>query len=328
MIADISSTSPDTVRLAQISDLHLGPMLLPPWRLLTLKRALGMANWYRKRHSEHLPAVAAAIAADVKAQRPQHITVTGDLINIGLPAEIARATLWLQQLGSPADVSVIPGNHDIYSSVHGRNIGAAALAPWRAFMTSDTERARYIETGETFPFVRVLQRGRTRVALIGLNSAIETQPFYAIGTLGVSQRQRLAQILDATYRDGCARVVMLHHPPLPHGAKARHELTDAAELADVLRAHGAELVLHGHNHRRSVTRLAAVHGEIPIVCVPSASIGVDTKRGEDLARSHIFEITARHDSAEKGPARAAITLIARGLTAPGSGISEVERQEL
>ncbi len=328
MIQDTTNLQADTVSLAHISDLHLGQIQIPPWRLLTAKRAIGMANWYRKRRSEHLPAVAAALAADLKAQHPQHIAVTGDLINIGLPAEIVRAAEWLQQLGSPDTVSVIPGNHDIYSSVNGRNIGAAALAPWRAFMSSDAEGARYAETGEPFPFVRVLRRGRTRVALIGLNSAVETQPFYATGRLGEPQRQRLARILTATRRAGLVRVVMLHHPPLPGGATARHELTDADELAEVLRTYGAELVLHGHNHRRSVTRLDGVHGSIPIVCVPSASIGAPTSRGENLARAHIFEISAGIALARENAARPAISLIARGIAAPGGGVSALERLDL
>ena len=61
----------------------------------------------------------------------------------------------------------------------------------------------------------------------------------------------------------------------------------------------------------------------PIVGVPSASIGVRTSRGEDLARAHIFEITT-------GDATDAlrITLIARGLTEPGGAIGELERQQL
>ncbi len=308
----------DTVVLAQLSDVHLGPMLRPPLRLLTPKRLLGVLNWYRARQREHLPEVALRLAADVVALAPTHIAVTGDMINIGLPAEIERAARWLQRLGTPADVSVIPGNHDIYSTVGGRNVGVAALAAWGAYMAGDAEGAKYAETGEAFPFVRVLQRGRTRVALIGLNSAIETQPFFAIGTLGSAQLQRLSRVQDATRRDGLVRVIMLHHPPLVHGATPRHELTDAAALTEILRAHGAELVIHGHNHRRSMTRLPSVHGDIPIVCVPSASIGVETSRGENLARAHLFEI-------EAGEGSVRMTLVGRGLAEPDGPIVEIER---
>ena len=312
----------NTVTLAQLSDIHIGPMLRSPWRLLNAKRFLGTLNWYRARLREHLPEVAARMAADVVAQAASHIAVTGDMVNIGLPAEITRAADWLKRLGTPATVSVIPGNHDIYSTIDGRNIGAAALSPWGAYMASDADGAAYTEQNETFPFVRVVHRGRTRVALIALNSAIETKPFEAIGTLGGRQLLRLSRILDATRRDGLVRVIMLHHPPLVGGAKARHELTDAAALTEVLRAHGAELVIHGHNHRRSLTRLPSIHGDIPIVCVPSASIGIRTAKGEDLARAHYYLIEA---APQGDPKVAHITLVGRGLASPGGPIVELER---
>ena len=315
--------STDTVTLAQLTDLHLGPMRLPPPFQMTPKRLLGMANWYRSRRLQHLRIVANRLAADVVAQRPAHIAVTGDLTNIGLPSEIRRAGRWLERLGPPSSVSVIPGNHDIYSSINWRNIGAAALAPWGAYMAGDAEGTRYTQSGELFPFVRVLQHGRTRVALIGLNSAIETKPFYAIGTVGVAQRQRLARVLEATREDGLVRVVMLHHAPLPGTARVRHELTDAAELSNVLSKHGADLVIHGHIHRHSVKRLAGGDASIPVVCAASASIGRQSSHGDDLAQSHLFGITAG-----EGGRRAQIKLVTRGLAAPNGTIVELNRVDL
>ena len=43
--------------------------------------------------------------------------------------------------------------------------------------------------------------------------------------------------------------VLIHHPPLPGQAKRFRGLEDAAGLEAVLSRHGAELVMHGHNHR-------------------------------------------------------------------------------
>ena len=40
--------------------------------------------------------------------------VTGDLVNLGLPAEYPAARAWLAMLGAAHDVTVIPGNHDAY----------------------------------------------------------------------------------------------------------------------------------------------------------------------------------------------------------------------
>ncbi|MBN9022713.1 MAG: metallophosphoesterase, partial [Rhizobiales bacterium] len=100
--------------LAHISDPHLGP--LPPvrWRDLASKRAFGYMNWQRGRSSALGPESLQRLVADLHAHRPDHVAVTGDLINLGLSAEIDAAHTWLADLGDPSSVSVIPGNHDAY----------------------------------------------------------------------------------------------------------------------------------------------------------------------------------------------------------------------
>src|SRR5207248_3780951 len=100
--------------LAHLSDPHIGPM--PSARVAELinKRGLGLINWYRKRHRHHRADVLDAIVADMQAQMPEHIAVTGDLVNISLDAEFARAAKWLDTLGKPRDVTLTPGNHDAY----------------------------------------------------------------------------------------------------------------------------------------------------------------------------------------------------------------------
>jgi len=100
--------------LAHLSDPHIGP--LPSARVAELinKRGLGLINWYRKRHRHHRADVLDAIVADMKAQAPGHVAVTGDLVNISLPGEYPPALGWLAKLGPPHDVTLVPGNHDIY----------------------------------------------------------------------------------------------------------------------------------------------------------------------------------------------------------------------
>ena len=48
------------------------------------------------------------IVADMKASEPDHIAVTGDLVNLALDGEIEMARQWLESLGTPDDVSVVP----------------------------------------------------------------------------------------------------------------------------------------------------------------------------------------------------------------------------
>ena len=48
-------------------------------------------------------------------------------------------------------------------------------------------------------------------------------------------------------------------------------LTDASAFREVIASHGAELVLHGHDHRRSLLTIPGPRSAVPLVGVPSAS---------------------------------------------------------
>jgi 3',5'-cyclic AMP phosphodiesterase CpdA len=125
-------------------------------------------------------------------------------------------------------------------------------------------------------------------------------------------------VLETTRHAGLVRVVLLHHPPLPGLSSASHELTDAAALTNVLAAHGAELVLHGHEHRRMLNTATGPDGAIPVVGVPSASAARQNGR-DPLAAGHLYEF--RHGA--RG--RVAITLVIRGLSTAAGPISELGR---
>ncbi|WP_457825368.1 hypothetical protein, partial [Staphylococcus aureus] len=73
----------DAVRFAWLSDVHL-PLAGFPLRYWNLKRVLGWLNWQRKRRFIHTREALDLIVADMKAQKPDHILVSGDLINLGL----------------------------------------------------------------------------------------------------------------------------------------------------------------------------------------------------------------------------------------------------
>src|SRR5262249_55307218 len=100
--------------LAKLPDPHLGPLPTPRPAELASKRVFGFVNWMRKRRLLHRGEVLAAIVADLKAQAADHIAVTGDLANVSLPQEFAAARAWLVGLGDTHDVTVVPGNHDVY----------------------------------------------------------------------------------------------------------------------------------------------------------------------------------------------------------------------
>ncbi len=188
--------------LAHLSDPHLAPLAQPRWSELMGKRVTGFAHWRTSRRLVHRSEVLARVVADLKAKNPDHIAVTGDLVNISAGAEYAPARAWLESLGGPREVTLVPGNHDVY-------VRAAANEPhshWGDYMRGDDARA------VTFPFLR--RRGP--LALIGLSSAVPTPPFVATGRLGEEQIARLIELLDRCRRERLFRIVLVHHAPGKH----------------------------------------------------------------------------------------------------------------
>jgi 3',5'-cyclic AMP phosphodiesterase CpdA len=262
--------------LAHLSDPHLGPLPKPRLSELAGKRATGFLLWQRSRRLIHRREVLARIAADLKAHKPDHIAVTGDLINISLADEYAPARAWLQSLGDAGRVSLVPGNHDAYV----RRASEHPQLHWGDYMRGDDGAE------PSFPFLR--RRGP--LALIGLSSAVPTAPLLSTGHLGPAQLARLAELLARCRNEGLFRVVMVHHPPIGRPARYLKRLVDAAALRAVLASHGAELVIHGHDHVHSLVYLAGPQRRVPVLGVPSAS---QAPRGMKAAGYNLYRIDGR-----------------------------------
>ncbi len=292
--------------LAHLSDPHLGPLPAARLRELLGKRATGLLNWRRKRHLVHRADALARVVADLKAQGSDHVAVTGDLVNISLAAEYPPARAWLASLGSPRNVTLVPGNHDVY-------VRAALQYPrlhWGDYMRADDDDPA--AGAAAFPFVR--RRGP--LALIGLSSAVPTSPFLATGQLGAAQIERLAAALERCAGEGRFRVVLIHHPPASKPARRFKRLVDGAQFRAALARHGAELVIHGHDHEHSLVELPGPRRRIPVMGVPSASA---MPPGEhDAAGYNLYRI-------EGGGGAWRCEAIARGLARDGGAVVEIKR---
>jgi 3',5'-cyclic AMP phosphodiesterase CpdA len=262
--------------LAHLSDPHL-PM--PQARLgqLLNKRATGYANWWRHRVHLHVPDALAGVVADIKTQRPDHIALTGDLVNVALPQEYRRAADWLAAFAPPDRLTVIPGNHDVYVSTP----WAESLGLWGAYMAGDGQPPA--AGFDVFPTVR----RRDGVALIGLSTGVPKPPLLATGDLGAQQIARAERLLVETGAEGLCRIVLIHHPPLTDQSRWKH-LTDAASFQAMIRRVGCEAILHGHNHRSEIARIAGPKGAVPVLGVTSASASRESKYGR--ARWHLIHI--------------------------------------
>jgi 3',5'-cyclic AMP phosphodiesterase CpdA len=289
--------------LAHLSDAHLAPLPQPTLSQLLGKRITGYFNWQRRRQFIHRTEVLDALIADLKAAAPDHTAMVGDIANIALSEEFLRGRDFLQSLGAPTDVTFVPGNHDVYV----REGAEFAQRHWGAFMRGDDARAG-------FPFVR--RRGP--VALIGISTAVPTAPFMATGWIGPRQMSAMKLHLEALGRAGAFRVVLMHHPAVSPAAKHKR-LIDAAAFLAAIRESGAELILHGHDHRHALVWPEGPEGHIPCVGVPSASAapGMD----HDAAAYNLYRIEG-HDG------RWSCEVISRGFKDGASGVVELGRRDL
>lgn len=247
-------------RFAHLSDPHLSDPSSARLSELAGKRLLGYLSWQRRRRHEHLRAVLDELTRDLATRAPDHTVVTGDLTQISLPQEFAEARDWLQSVGPPPDVTVIPGNHDAYvRTPRGTSVGL-----WSDYMSADSAAN---DASGAFPFVRV----RGPVAFIGLNSSLPSPPLFATGRLGEAQIGRLGHLLDSLRARKLVTVLLIHHPPAPGSEKWRKRLVDAPSLCRLLAMQPVDMVLHGHQHRAERTAIAGLGREIPVFGVPSAS---------------------------------------------------------
>lgn len=314
------------LRFAHLSDWHATTLEHGGRGLLRPKRLSGWASWKLGRRHRHDPAILEAAFEDIRRQAPDAILVTGDLTHVSLEQEFCDAARQLAALGDPRRVFLIPGNHDCYVDVQAsrswdywasylRGAEPAELDPALAEALADeataVEFAAVDRAGDRSGAGAASSGGRAPrhadyprlrifggVAVIALCSAIPTPIFRAGGRLGSTQLDRLERLLERTRTLGLFRLLMVHHPITVSSEPTRRALWDAGALREVLARQGAELVLHGHTHRRRVGGVPGPQGLIPVIGVPSSS-EVGSRPGK-IAQYHLYTVSARGVK-ESGP---------------------------
>jgi 3',5'-cyclic AMP phosphodiesterase CpdA len=266
------------MRIAHFSDVHaLSLEGVRPWAFLG-KRLAGYANLRLHRRDKHPVRLFEAVVEDLNRRGADEVIVTGDLTNLSLPPEfkLARAILDRLELG-PAHVTVVPGNHDVYTlSALRRRFFSTEIAPYAL-----SDGAAEV----TFPVERV----RGEVAILGLSTALPSPVPLADGWVG---RDQLTALEAALLRHaGRFRIVALHHPPVKNRHAFLRGLRDRRPLVELLRRVGCELVLHGHEHRDLRAELDGPSGPIPVIGVGSGSY--DDPRPERRARYNVYRIEER-----------------------------------
>jgi len=270
------------VRLAHCSDLHLlshdGAGLMK----LANKRWIGAANLLTNRSRHYHVAAFEQMIADLNELGIEHVLCTGDVTNLALEQEFNFARGLFDRLAlGPHGVTVIPGNHDAYVA-EGVGLFGTIFEPYHR---SDDGWDFSEEPDAHWPIVRI----RGELALVGITTSRATPWFTAYGRVGEAQLARLKQILVDPRLAGKARVVAIHHPPAGKAAANRiRGLKDYQEFAQVIGEVGAELIVHGHEHRDMTEHIAGPNGPVLVRGVPSGTYEHD--KPHRTARYRVFEI--------------------------------------
>jgi 3',5'-cyclic AMP phosphodiesterase CpdA len=297
------------MRIAHFSDLHLLSLEGVTMRRFLNKRLTGWVNLRLKRGHVHKVSHVRAIAREIARAKVDHVVVTGDLTNLALEPEFELARSVLQDdLGiEPSRVTVVPGNHDLYTdgALRSRRF-EHYFADW---LKSDLPELAVTAGGARFPVVKL----RGSAVIVALSSAVPRLPFVAAGELGSAQLDALARVLAHPEVAARTLVLALHHPPVHGWSRLKGHLEglrDAPALLSMLMSVRCGLVLHGHLHRR-IHRVVTTHvGVLQQVGATSASLHDETP--DRMAGFNVYEIdergVARIEAAVHNPSTGAFVL--------------------
>jgi 3',5'-cyclic AMP phosphodiesterase CpdA len=274
------------LRVAHLSDLHLLSLDgAVPFRLLN-KRITGYANIMFRRGSIHKPFAVRAAARELRRLDIDHLVITGDVSNLALETEFDLVRRFLEDdVGlSPDRVSLVPGNHDVYTRGSLRTKRFTRF--FEPFLTSDLPGIVVGDGLGAFPYVQL----RGPLAFIGLSTAIPRLPLVASGFLGSPQLRALARIVEHPDVVGRMPVVLQHHPwhnPTDRAKRLLQGLGDAEAEASSLDSLSRGLLLHGHLHRRIRRKMPTKGGHLDAIGATSASL-ID-ESDERMAGFNIYD---------------------------------------
>lgn len=258
------------MRIAHCSDLHLLSHEGARFFQYANKRWIGAMNLLSNRSRHYHTDAFEDMVADLNALGVEQVICTGDVTNLAFAQEFAYARKRFDALTiGPANVTVVPGNHDAYVAEGVDHF----LTEFADYCRTDDGWAWPTDAAGDgrlcWPIVRV----RGEVAIIGLSTSRATPWFRAHGTVGKVQLERLRSVLTDPRLAGKVRIVAIHHPPAGKRARSKvRGLRDHASFASLVSELGADLVIHGHEHRDLRESLLGVsQQEIPVLGVPSGT---------------------------------------------------------
>src|SRR5436309_2493483 len=254
----------EPIRLVHISDIHITARSFrwfpEDWFNKRLPAWLNLRWLGRGRRFGHAERVLAALIDDLRRQPPDRVVFSGDATALGFEEEMERAcTLLGLRDTDPLPGLAVPGNHDYCTPRSAAGLFERHFAAWQ-----QGERVG----AAVYPFAQ-------RVGplwLVGVNSSTPNRwPWDASGGVDGDQLARLRELLRRL--EGGPRILVTHYPVCLANGKPEHRthcLRNMHELAEVARAGGISLWLHGHRHD------AYVHAQtewtpFPVICAGSST---------------------------------------------------------
>ena len=281
-------------KFAQLSDLHISSPGFPaPWQLAN-KRILGYLSWLKKRRFKYHTWIADLALEQLKQQAIDHYVITGDLTHIGLHREFLQIKQWLSKINPPNNVTVIPGNHDLYvdSKWH------KSFIEWQDYMSSheikDETNSEIITDNSSdylnnsFPILRVCGN----ILFIGMSSVYAAPWFKASGLVNHSQLDRLKHILSDPRWNNFCRILLIHHPITLTHTSLRKALVNRDELQALLIEKPVHLILHGHGHESTLENLSCVRN-INTPIIGSASSSTNDQSTKRNAEYLLYEVSQK-----------------------------------
>ena len=227
-------------RIAHISDLHVLDLHgIQPMRYLN-KRATGLASLWTSRRDAHSIRILESLMEELDRKEVDHILVTGDISNLSLESEFARAREILGPLATFDRMSIVPGNHDVYTR------GAHRAHRFESYFGDLMWTGPPPPPAFRYPWYKRVDG----VHVVGMSSAVPTLPLMATGRVGDEQLGRMEALsAEHDFHSGFT-IGMVHHnlhdrslrKNLMHGMQDRHDVVQRCAAA------GVNLLLHGHTH--------------------------------------------------------------------------------
>jgi 3',5'-cyclic AMP phosphodiesterase CpdA len=236
------------LRIVHLSDIHVWRYAFNPLRLMS-KRVVGMTDLVLGRARKFRLEWLEAVVERVRGLDADHILITGDLTTTALPAEFraARAAL-ADLLVDPSRVTVIPGNHDRYTT------GSVRHRQFEEWFGDAAPPGPY-------PWLRPVGAGTSILGLDPTRSHLT-----ATGLLPDEQLARARALLDGASPRPRRLIVACHYPlaapPVYAHELAKKRLKNADAVAAWLAGIGPHLYCCGHVHAAWAFRPATIPGQL------------------------------------------------------------------